>query len=176
MNLFKLIISFTLFGLLFSCDEKIQEKKSSLTIKELQDTLTIINKELMKSEDHIISKYVERKSEEFIKSETGLRYLVYHRGRGENFAKAGKYATISYKITLLNGELCYESKPGKNKEFLIEGDDIESGIHEGIKYMRVGDKAKLIIPSYMAHGLLGDMNKIPPRSPIVYDLELLRLR
>jgi len=37
----------------------------------------------------------------------------------------------------------------------------------------VGDKAKLIIPSHLAFGLAGDMDQIPPLSPIVYDIEVL---
>lgn len=158
-----------------SCKEEVNNVPK-LNYQEIQDSLIPVNQKLNKAEDHLIDKFVERKQWKVTKSKTGLRFLIYHEGKGQNLAKAGQFATISYKISLLNGNLCYESKLGDNKEFLIEADEIESGIHEGIKYMKVGDKAKLIIPSYLAHGLLGDLNKIPPRSPIVYDVELLRLR
>jgi FKBP-type peptidyl-prolyl cis-trans isomerase len=39
--------------------------------------------------------------------------------------------------------------------------------------MHVGDKARLILPPHLAHGLLGDENRIPARSIIVYEIELL---
>jgi FKBP-type peptidyl-prolyl cis-trans isomerase len=52
---------------------------------------------------------------------------------------------------------------------------VESGLEEGILLLREGDKAKFILPPHLAHGLLGDDNKIPARSIIVYDLELLSL-
>ena len=39
--------------------------------------------------------------------------------------------------------------------------------------MKVGDKAKFIIPSHLAFGLLGDENKIPKRATLVYDVELI---
>ena len=55
-------------------------------------------------------------------------------------------------------------------------DNVETGLHEGIKYMKVGEKAKMILPSHLAHGLIGDSKKIPPRSTIVYDIELLDLK
>jgi FKBP-type peptidyl-prolyl cis-trans isomerase FkpA len=55
-------------------------------------------------------------------------------------------------------------------------DNVESGLHEGILYMNEGSKALLVIPSHLAHGLVGDMNKIPPKSTIVYDIELLELK
>jgi FKBP-type peptidyl-prolyl cis-trans isomerase len=42
--------------------------------------------------------------------------------------------------------------------------------------MRVGEKARLVMPSHLAHGLLGDMdNKIPPLSPLIIDIELIAI-
>jgi FKBP-type peptidyl-prolyl cis-trans isomerase len=52
-------------------------------------------------------------------------------------------------------------------------DNVESGLHEGITYMRKGEKAKIILSSNLAYGLVGDMDKIPPQSPLVYDVELV---
>ena len=49
----------------------------------------------------------------------------------------------------------------------------ESGLHEALKYLKVGDKAIIILPHFAAHGILGDMNKIPPLSTVVYDIEVL---
>ena len=42
-------------------------------------------------------------------------------------------------------------------------------------YMKEGDKAKLILPSHLAYGLIGDQNKIPQKATIIYDIELLEL-
>jgi FKBP-type peptidyl-prolyl cis-trans isomerase len=61
------------------------------------------------------------------------------------------------------------------EEFVIDKSDIESGIQEGIKKMREGDRAKMIIPSHLAHGLVGDLDKIPPLSVIVVDIHLIGL-
>jgi len=73
--------------------------------------------------------------------------------------------------------LCYSSKTDGPKTFVVgheilhEGEDkLESGIHRGVQYLKRGDKAILLIPSPLAQGLLGDMKKIPPQSPIVYDI------
>jgi FKBP-type peptidyl-prolyl cis-trans isomerase len=41
-----------------------------------------------------------------------------------------------------------------------------------VKYLKHGDKALLLIPSHLAHGLLGDFKKIPPQMPIIYDVEI----
>jgi FKBP-type peptidyl-prolyl cis-trans isomerase len=42
--------------------------------------------------------------------------------------------------------------------------------------MKMGDRAKLIIPSHLAHGLVGDLNKIPPLTTIVVDIHLIDLK
>ena len=59
--------------------------------------------------------------------------------------------------------------------FKIDKTDIESGVQEGIKKMKEGEKAVFIIPSHLAHGITGDNNKIPPITPLVVDVELLKL-
>jgi FKBP-type peptidyl-prolyl cis-trans isomerase len=42
--------------------------------------------------------------------------------------------------------------------------------------MKKGVHAKLILPSHLAHGLLGDRDKIPPQSILYIDLELVELK
>jgi FKBP-type peptidyl-prolyl cis-trans isomerase len=89
--------------------------------------------------------------------------------------EAGMKATVKYKISLLNGRVCYTSDNKGLEQFVVDNDQVESGLHEGIKRMKVGNKAKFILPSHLAHGLIGDEDKIPSHAPIVYDIELLEL-
>jgi FKBP-type peptidyl-prolyl cis-trans isomerase len=41
--------------------------------------------------------------------------------------------------------------------------------------MKEGERAVFILPSNLAHGLLGDFETIPPMSPIVVNLELIKV-
>ena len=59
--------------------------------------------------------------------------------------------------------------------FKIGQGGVESGLEEAVLLMSVGDKGRFIMPPHLAHGLLGDNNKIPPRSIIVYQAELIKL-
>lgn len=175
--MYKLTFIISLICLLSACTSEVQKQKvGGYTEQQFKDGLVAINKTLMESEDRLIEKFIERKQWPVISTGTGLRYLIYEKGKGQNLAKIGQYASISYTISLLNGKVCYQSKLGEKKSFTIEADDVESGLHEGVKYMKVGDKAKLIIPSHLAHGLIGDMDKIPPKSTIIYDLKLISLK
>ncbi len=178
-NWAKFSFIFLLFLLMGSCNEK----RPDLIIPE-EDIPTITQKQSIemsqfwtKDESFKINQFVKRKKWPVITSETGIRYWVYQQGEGE-LAKPGDVALVDFEIRLLDADttLCYSSKETGVQDFLIEMDVIESGLHEAICYMRPGDKAFVILPHYLAHGLLGDMEAIPPLSPVLYDIHLLEIK
>ena len=107
------------------------------------------------------------------KTGTGLQYMIYYKSESQDSAKIGDLVTVNFEISLLSGEVCYSSADKGAENFIVEKSDIESGLHQGIQFLCVGDKAKFIIPSHSAHGLIGDTDKIPPLSTVVYDIELV---
>ena len=135
----------------------------------------IWNKEYYQThKDNILEMHKDWK---MTKTGSGLRYFVYEEGdvNGE-FAKAGQIAEIEYSIELLDGTECYKTEPDEYEEMVIDRSDVERGVQEGVKKLKVGDRAKFIIPSHIGHGLLGDMNKIPPLNTIVVDIHLLGIK
>ena len=107
---------------------------------------------------------------------TGLRYQIVQKGSEEQpLAKEGDFVSVHLKIGLLSGRVCYETDSIPD-EFILGKSDRESGLQEALKMMRVDDFATLIMPSYMAHGLLGNSENIPPQSVLVVDVELLNLQ
>lgn len=106
---------------------------------------------------------------------TGLRYMIYSKSEATDTARVGDMVLVDFEISLLSGEVCYSSSKKGPESFIVEKSDIESGLHEGIKLMCTGDRAKLILPSHLAHGLVGDTEKIPPLSPVIYDITLLKI-
>ncbi len=106
---------------------------------------------------------------------SGLQYYIYEEGQKDTalHAKGGDIAEIEYVVTLLNGDECYRTESDEYEQFVVERSEIESGIQEGIKLLSPGDRAKLIIPSHLAHGVSGDMDKIPPLTTLVFDIYLM---
>jgi FKBP-type peptidyl-prolyl cis-trans isomerase len=102
--------------------------------------------------------------------------MIYKKGVGDSLAKTGQYVNVRVKMELLNGTMCYETPKDETENFVLEKSEKESGIHEALRLMKKGDKAKLILPSYLGHGLLGDQDKIPPQSILYIDLELVDLK
>lgn len=149
--------------------------KKNIDSNSLKESLIDANKKYVKRESDEINQYIKKRGWEMNASGTGLRYMIYEKTNGKQ-AAFGLLAKINYKISLLDGTECYSSSKSGPKEFMIGQDQIESGIHEGILLLKTGEKAVFILPSHLAHGLMGDDNKIPARSTIVYDVELVSLR
>ena len=147
-------------------------EKEEVRVDWTQERSSDFGKELAIEEDMNIRMYIEqRKSWKIEETGTGLRYYIYQKGSGP-LAETGMTAKVRFKIILLTGETCYETEGTQSETFKID----KSEVQEGIKKMHVGDKAKLIIPSHLGHGLAGDFDKIPPLTTIVVDLELISLK
>jgi len=165
---------FLLIVLFFGCQPEKEVKE--VDYSQMQESLLESNKNAAKLENEQIEQYIKRRQWGVVSTGTGLRYFVYQNGTGVQ-AKEGNVVSVFFTISLLNGKICYTNVgTDKPEQFIVGHDDVESGLHEGIQHLKVGDKAMLIIPSHLAHGLVGDLNKIPPQSTIVYDIELVAVR
>lgn len=164
-----------LFFLVIACTNNTQPSQYSNNNKITQDSLINFNRKVIKTEDEDIADFITRHQWNMKKTSTGLRYVIYKKGRGP-LAVKGKYATINYTVRLLNGDLAYSSEQTGPREFEIGHGGVESGLEEGIILLHVGDHVKFIVPSHLAFGLIGDQDKIPQRATLVYDIELLKLK
>lgn len=156
---------------LCSCGEEAQTPKKP--VRWNMEKSTKMNKELALEESIDIDLYfAQHENWEVKETGTGLRYVILKKTDGA-IPKAGMDAKTQYRISLLDGTEVYRTAADEVDIFRIDKSEMESGIHEGIKLMRVGEKAKLVFPSHLAHGLVGDLQKIPPLSPLVVDIELI---
>lgn len=161
--------------LLIACNEEKPKQEAILVKENYAEPFIKVNKKLIEKESRDIDNWLKRHQINAENTGTGLRFAILKRGNG-NRAKLGQLATIDYKLSLLDGTLCYDSKKSGPETFLIGQDHVESGLHEGIQKMHVGDKCLLIMPPHLAHGLLGDDKKIPPLSCIIYEVDLLQIK
>ncbi|MDA9819542.1 FKBP-type peptidyl-prolyl cis-trans isomerase [Salibacteraceae bacterium] len=166
--LVSLILLLLAFSIL-SCENR-KEPASKPSDQELREDLLKHNRNLVLTEDERILAFIKRRGWEMSQSGTGLYYQII----GEEGVKAqkGDRVFVSYKIQLLNGDLAYESNEGEFEQFVVAQDAVESGLHEGIQLMSVGQKAKFIVPPHLGHGLTGDQNKIPSNASLVVFIKL----
>lgn len=158
--------------LLYSCTGNSEPEKS---VNWSTEKSTTMNKQFSAEEEVDINLFLSRKPEwGMTKTGSGLRYFIYEHGEGEP-ALPEEYVDVEYKITLLDGTECYATAKDELEEFKVDKSQVESGIQEGIKQMRQGDKAILVVPSHLAHGIVGDMSKIPPLSTLIVDITLVKI-
>jgi len=169
-----IILAISMF---ISCGNNQQMKASKPidTVNVYKRPLEDVNKKLVETEDEQINDFIARYGWNMNITGTGLRYLIYKKGNGESTVR-GKIAKMNFEVRLITGDLCYSSKTDGPKEMVLGKSGEISGLEEGLLLMKVGDKAKFIIPSHLAFGLLGDENKIPKRATLVYDIELLEIK
>lgn len=150
--------------------------KPAQNTDSLKSSLAEVNKRQVNDEALQIDNYVKRHNMQVTKTATGLRYSIYQKSsKNGPLAKKEDIALVHFTCYMLDGKELYTSRKTGPVEIWVDHDDVESGVHEGLKYMRVGDKAKFVLPSHLAHGVVGDANKIPPLTPVVYDIELIKL-
>lgn len=154
-----------------SCAGK-QEKIITVMNDSIEEALMNANKHVVTTEDRQIDDFVARMNWAVDKTPTGVRYLIYKKGAGTPITK-DQILTISYEMKSLSGDVIYSSANEGNKTFRMGKGEVESGLEEVLTLMNTGDKAKVIVPSYLAWGLTGDGNNIPPKTTLVYDLEIL---
>lgn len=166
-----------LCGLLFmvACKQRSpQPAPQQPTEREIRERLIQANKSLLQAEEQRIQEYVANRQWQMTTTGTGLRYWIEQEGSGDR-PMEGETVQIRYAVSLLNGDLLYTANEiGVRKMTLGKNTEV-SGLDEAIRLLRPGAHAKLILPAHLAHGLVGDGDRIPAKAALVYDLEFLQL-
>lgn len=171
------IFIFSLCIIIFSCKtENTQEQKSSYTqVKNENKEETIkINRDLLSVNREVIDKYIERHNWKMTETESGLFYMITTQTTDEQVL-SGCEVEFSFKTSLLNGTVIYESSKLGNRKLIIDKNQEESGLNEGLKLMKKGEIAYFILPPHLAFGVVGDSYLVPPYSVLVYEIEVIEI-
>ena len=169
-----LFLFISLLTFLNACREKSTVPPSEQEIARTKKDLVEENKRNHQIEIAAIKAFIDTSNWPMQETPTGLHYWIYEQGNGDT-AKKDDHVLISYTISLLDGTICYNTDAANAKEIHIGHGNIETGLHEALQLMHAEDKARFIFPSHLAFGLTGDSQKIPQRSTLVYDIQLLQI-
>ncbi|MCT4699525.1 peptidylprolyl isomerase [Tenacibaculum haliotis] len=107
---------------------------------------------------------------------SGLRYKILQNGEGKQATK-GANVSVHYKGQLLDGTVFDSSYKRKQPiDFAIGMGQVIAGWDEGIQLLKVGDKARFVIPSNLAYGSAGAGGVIPPDATLIFDVELMNVK
>ncbi|MEF3273019.1 MAG: FKBP-type peptidyl-prolyl cis-trans isomerase [Chloroflexus sp.] len=106
---------------------------------------------------------------------SGLQYVEVQAGIGEQ-PQPGAVVAVHYRGMLADGSVFDSSyERGEPIRFPLGVGMVIPGWDEGISLMRVGGKARLIIPPHLGYGVMGYPPVIPPNATLIFDVELVEV-
>lgn len=160
--------------LLSSCQHQEKTDNQEVSRKEITNAMLNANRDFVTEEEQQIIDLLKRYKWNMTRTETGLRYMVFQKGTGTK-VHLGDDIQLKYSCKLITGDEIYNSDSDGLMQFKVGKGGAVSGIHEAILFMNRGDKAKIIVPSHLGYGLIGDNNRVPIRSTLIYEIEILDL-
>lgn len=109
-------------------------------------------------------------------TESGLEYIEIKAGGGAA-PRRGDTVQVHYTGTFPDGRKFDSSVDrGQPFEFRLGMQEVIEGWDEGLALMKVGGKARLIVPPQLAYGEMGAAGVIPPNATLHFEVELLGIR
>lgn len=104
----------------------------------------------------------------YIASESGFWY--YYNNKVSDSLETpnfGDLVNFDYNVKSLDGDLIYSEEMLQTQNYLMDKQELFTGLREGLKLMRAGETATFLFPSQKAYGYYGDENKIGTSVPLI---------
>ena len=150
--------------------KKAQEFDAASVFKEYQERKIA----RLKEQEEQFAETLKKLKKDAITTESGLKYIILQEGLG-NTPYPGQTVKVHYTGFLLNGTK-FDSSYDRDKPFeFILGGRVIPGWNEGIQLLKIGAKAKFMIPPDLAYGSSGAGGVIPPNATLIFEVELLEI-
>lgn len=155
--------------------------------KEIVLSKTDLDKQMEDSQakEEIVKARTNEATQKYLKGElndilettpTGLKYIINESGSGV-LPQAGQTLVVHYYGTLMDGTMFDNSyKRGEPFEFPLGGGRVIPGWDEGLAFVPVGGAATLFIPYQLGYGEAGSPPTIPPKTDLVFFVELVDVK
>jgi FKBP-type peptidyl-prolyl cis-trans isomerase len=142
-------------------------------VRSMEDVQIERNKAFLQKERASIEAYISDRNWSMERTGNGLYYHYLTKPLGLQKPVMRDDVEVVYTSYLLDGTPIEESI---RKRIRVGADgDYEMGFHEALQLMEPGMDAVFILPSHLAHGLAGDLDKVPPMSALVYEIQLIKI-
>ena len=152
-----------------------KDAKNFDAVKTFSDYLKNKGAEKAKQEAAFKTNYLDKKAQAKTLA-SGLKIYTQKEGKGA-ICKDGQQVKVHYTLFLENGKKIDSSVDrGQPFPFTLGKTSLIPGWVEGVKNMKVGEKALLFIPSHLGYGSRGAGGAIPPNSDLVFEIQVLEAK
>lgn len=132
------------------------------------------NKKLNAAErEKIETMIAQDKDINYITSKSGFWYYYNHKiDRDTLKPQFGDTVNFIYSVSNLDGSNIYSSEDIGEQDYIVDKEELFSGLREGIKLMKPTERITFIFPSQVAYGYYGDEQKIGTNVPLICEVTL----
>jgi len=134
------------------------------------------NKVLNKVEESLIKQKIQNDSlNVYSSSASGFWYYYQQKDTINTISPVkGDAVIFTYEIKDLNDSILYNLEEVGDKNYLVDKEDLISGLQDGIKLMKENEIVTFLFPSYKAYGYAGH-EKINSNQPLIYTVHLKKI-
>ena len=126
------------------------------------------NKVIEQSEKTQIESYIARRGWQMRQMSNGAWVEEYAVGRG-SVVDYEDTINVVYTINAINGSTIYDHQ---SEQFVVGRNKPTVGLDAAVQGMHHGSRARVILPSSLGYGVVGDGDRIPSRAILIYDIEI----
>ena len=174
-----ILSAWILLFIISSCKYQYQDRIQTDKANDMTDFLIDFTKTIIDDEEKMIDSLLLLSAIPFKKDSTGIRINIDHQFYSDTlgYPQDGDYVSILYNCVVFDDiELISDDIFLDTLTFKIGYSKQMRGLNYAIKLLKVGDKSKIIIPSYLGFGLSGYKETVPPYSTLLLNIKLLNIK
>ncbi|WP_456437170.1 gliding motility-associated peptidyl-prolyl isomerase GldI [Psychroserpens sp.] len=170
----KPIFILLIISLFFSCKSPDARRPESVQSGSFYEASAERNIKLNKKEQAQIQEIIDRNPEqEYIASNSGFWYYYNTKIKQDTITpKFGDIVSFNYNIKDLNENIIYSEDDIRTQNYVMDKEELFTGLREGLKLMKPGEVATFLFPSQKAYGYYGDTNRIGTNIPLICKVTL----
>lgn len=172
----KYLIQFSIIVLVVSCVNPVPRKPVTRKTSDVVDASVSYNKNLNAREEQAFKRIMENDSTAHYQSSShGFWYKINNKSTLDYLPKFGDKLNFEFEVFDLNSNQIYEKEEIGKQTYIVDQEEIQEGLRNGLKLMNEGDSFTFLFPSHKMFGYVGDEKKVGINQPLIYKVQLNKI-
>jgi len=163
---------------IISCGDKTARKPVVRKTATFMKESISFNKSLVLEEEKAFKQFIKLDSLTTYEASTnGFWYTIEEQNSNNEYVpQFGDELTYTYEVYSINNKVIYTFEEIGEQKYFVDQQEIVEGLRNGLKMMSEGDKFTFLFPSHKVFGYLGDQKKIDINQPLIYKVQLNKIK